>query len=400
MGDDAKEGAPVAPAYDVFLSHASEDKAAFVEPLYQALTKRGLRVWYDRTHIQWGDIFRHKMEEGLQRSRFGIVVLSPRFPKYWPQQEMSVLHTLETALGARILPIILDMTFEQVRVQFPFMAIRHALMASLGPDALAEQARALVLADKGPTPTYLNVDDQALDVRLEALYEKKAAMEATGGDTSVVIDDILTLRRKQRDGPELRAGYRMNGRYKLLEPCGRGGFATVWAAYDVQARRQVALKILHGQFASSHERIERFFRGSRFMQRLKHPHIVEIFSDKEHDDSGRPYFVMELLGGGDLWKTIQKKSLRPETLLDHVEVIAEALAHAHAQGIIHRDVKPANILLTRDGQPKLTDFDLVAAGDTTAGHGPARWGHLSTRRRRPSKTRKKQGRLPTCTGSR
>ena len=126
-------------AYDVFLSHASEDKPHFVAPLYEALVRRELRVWYDAKEIQWGDDFRHRMEEGLSQSRFGLVVLSPHFPKYWPQQELSVLHTLEAGLGqSRILPILLNMTTEMLRERFPFMAGRRCAMASEGIEVLAD----------------------------------------------------------------------------------------------------------------------------------------------------------------------------------------------------------------------------------------------------------------------
>ena len=79
--------------YDLFVSHASEDKAEFIEPLVGALEDRGLRVWYDTREIQLGDDFRRKMDEGLSESRFGVVVVSPSFRKYWPEAELSALFT-------------------------------------------------------------------------------------------------------------------------------------------------------------------------------------------------------------------------------------------------------------------------------------------------------------------
>ena len=89
--------------FDVFVSHASEDKARFVEPLVAALKERGIRVWYDFEQIRLGDDFRLRIDEGLVRSRFGVVVLSPRFFKEWPQAELSALFA-----GDRILPIRCD----------------------------------------------------------------------------------------------------------------------------------------------------------------------------------------------------------------------------------------------------------------------------------------------------
>ena len=225
-----------------------------------------------------------------------------------------------------------------------------------------------------PVPEYATEQDKKLSEALEALYERRTALESQGEDTAVVTAEIIELKRRLREGPELVPGDRVNDRYKLLSVCGRGGFATVWAAYDSRSRRQVALKILHAQFASSEERKERFFRGCRFMQRLDHPHIVKVL-EGEAEDTGRPFFVMELLRGGNLWEAIQRGDLASDTLLEHVEKVAAAVAHAHANGVIHRDIKPANILLTREGTPKLSDFDLVRAADTTGG---TRTGALGT----------------------
>ena len=94
------------PTYDLFISHAREDKAAFVEPLVQALEDRGLKVWYDAWEIRLGDDFRRKMDEGLAGCRFGVVVLSPSYGRYWTEAELSALMNQERVFGSkRILPI-------------------------------------------------------------------------------------------------------------------------------------------------------------------------------------------------------------------------------------------------------------------------------------------------------
>ena len=209
---------------------------------------------------------------------------------------------------------------------------------------------------------------------LDTLYEKLAELERTKGDTTKVNEQILKLKRELRAGPELISGDRLRGRYKLIERLGDGGFATVWKAFDVERRRHVAVKVLHGQYTSSPQRIDRFFRGARIMERLEHDHIVKVLDPKGEDD-GHRFFVMELLDGGDLSQHISAGGLSADTLLDYIEAIAVALAHAHARDIIHRDVKPANILLTGNGVPKLADFDLVRAADTTGG---TRTGALGT----------------------
>ncbi|MEM6797405.1 MAG: toll/interleukin-1 receptor domain-containing protein, partial [Acidobacteriota bacterium] len=85
--------------FDVFISHASEDKDDFVRPLVDALKARGLKVWYDEDQILLGDDFRAKMDQGLALARFGVVVLSPSFKKYWPESELSALFNQERVFG-------------------------------------------------------------------------------------------------------------------------------------------------------------------------------------------------------------------------------------------------------------------------------------------------------------
>ena len=86
------------PEFDVFVCHASEDKAELVAPLVDALKAQGVKVWYDADQIRLGDDFRLSMEKGLTRSRYGVVVVSPSFKKYWPQAELSVMFSLEAML--------------------------------------------------------------------------------------------------------------------------------------------------------------------------------------------------------------------------------------------------------------------------------------------------------------
>src|SRR5262249_30247917 len=121
-------------AYDLFVSHASEDKAEFVEPLIGVLKGRGLRVWYDSHEIHLGDDFRRKMDEGLVASRFGVVVMSPSFRKYWPETELSALFNQEYVLGEkRILPVFHGLTHAEVTRLWPLLAARAAAFSTSGP---------------------------------------------------------------------------------------------------------------------------------------------------------------------------------------------------------------------------------------------------------------------------
>jgi tetratricopeptide (TPR) repeat protein len=125
---------------DVFVSHASEDKARFVDSLVAALRDRGLQVWYDKEQIRVGDDFRRKMDEGLSKARFGVVVLSPNFFKYWPEAELSALFNQERVFDeTRILPIRLDLDRATLTARSPLLAGRADLGWELGVSVLAER---------------------------------------------------------------------------------------------------------------------------------------------------------------------------------------------------------------------------------------------------------------------
>ena len=133
---------------------------------------------------------------------------------------------------------------------------------------------------------------------------------------------------------------------------------TVYKAYDPLLARVVAVKVISGQFSSQPDLRERFFREARAVARLDHPNIVTVYDLGEQD--GLPYLAMQFLEGRDL----EHRMRSPEgmSLARKVEValsIAAGLSHAHACGIVHRDVKPANVFITDDGQIKLLDFGLA-----------------------------------------
>ncbi|MCP3964424.1 MAG: tetratricopeptide repeat protein [bacterium] len=137
--------------YDLFISHASEDKAEFVEPLVGALGDRGLRVWYDSREIALGDDFRFRMDEGLALSSFGVVVVSPSFRKYWPEAELSALFTQERVFGEkRILPVVHAMTAREVAASWPLLAARAAAYSSDGVEAVAGKINAAVRQVEAP----------------------------------------------------------------------------------------------------------------------------------------------------------------------------------------------------------------------------------------------------------
>jgi predicted Ser/Thr protein kinase len=150
----------------------------------------------------------------------------------------------------------------------------------------------------------------------------------------------------------------LSGRYRVTRLLGRGGMSAVWLARDEVLDRDVAVKMLHIRRLESAEAVERFEREARTLASLAHPGIVTVID--RGDDHGRPFIVFEYVRGRDLRERIADEGRLP--LLDALSIgeqIADALAYAHARGVIHRDVKPHNILLTPDGQPKLTDFGIA-----------------------------------------
>src|SRR6185503_10210190 len=152
------------------------------------------------------------------------------------------------------------------------------------------------------------------------------------------------------------------GPYRILEHVGAGGMATVYKAYHAAMDRYVAIKVLPQHLARDANFRARFQREARTIARLEHRYILPV-----HDvgDDDIPYFVMRYTEGGDLNGLIDRKALSVARIATIISQVAEALAHAHRQGIIHRDVKPANILISAEGDPLLTDFGIAKIYEET-----------------------------------
>lgn len=154
----------------------------------------------------------------------------------------------------------------------------------------------------------------------------------------------------------------LDGNYLLNKCVGSGGIGSVWKAYDYELRRFVAIKFLHRHLAS-HQAIERFSRGARKMAKLDHPFITKVYGNKPKTEN--PYFVMEFIDGLDLEAAVTKRMVSTAEAVEYVLQVGEALAYAHNEKLIHRDVKPSNVLIDLSRKrPRLADFDLVKADDT------------------------------------
>jgi serine/threonine protein kinase len=151
-------------------------------------------------------------------------------------------------------------------------------------------------------------------------------------------------------------------RYELVELIGKGGMSSVFKAQDGLLDRTVAIKVLHPHYTDDEEYVERFRREARAVAQLSHPNIVTVIDRGE--DEGRQYIVFEYVEGENLKQLLQRTGPMPlrDVLLLGLQM-ARALAFAHARGLVHRDVKPQNVLLNDDGQAKMTDFGIARSVD-------------------------------------
>jgi serine/threonine protein kinase len=163
----------------------------------------------------------------------------------------------------------------------------------------------------------------------------------------------------------LSAGMHL-GPYEIVSALGAGGMGEVYSARDTRLNRTVAIKILPEHLSSNPQLRERFDREAKAISSLSHPHICPL-CDVGHQD-GIDYLVMELLEGETLARRLKKGPLPPERAIDYATQIADALDTAHRRGVIHRDLKPGNIMLVKTGT-KLLDFGLakVRAAEAVAG---------------------------------
>ncbi|CAN5874832.1 N/A [soil metagenome] len=165
-------------------------------------------------------------------------------------------------------------------------------------------------------------------------------------------------------------GRLLDGRYDVRERIARGGMATVYHAVDTRLDRLVALKVMHRHLADDDAFAARFVREARAAARLNHAGVVAVFDQGE--DDGSVYLAMELVPGGTLRDLVRDEApLDPRRAVALVEQVATALAAAHAAGIVHRDVKPENVLLGGAGVVKVADFGLARALEGSAGQNTA-----------------------------
>jgi eukaryotic-like serine/threonine-protein kinase len=158
---------------------------------------------------------------------------------------------------------------------------------------------------------------------------------------------------------EVSEGAVVDQRYRLLHRLGSGGMADVWLAEDSHLQRQVALKVLHPRFAQDREFVERFRREAEAAAGLQHPNVVAVFDRGDVD--GTYYIAMQLLEGRSL-KELIDQGLTPEQAAGQVRQVLVAAGFAHRHGVVHRDLKPQNVIVDAEGKATVTDFGIARAG--------------------------------------
>ncbi|MBW8060554.1 MAG: Stk1 family PASTA domain-containing Ser/Thr kinase [Solirubrobacterales bacterium] len=171
------------------------------------------------------------------------------------------------------------------------------------------------------------------------------------------------MRDEGREGggsvPEVSEGSVIDGRYRVLRRIGSGGMADVWLADDPHLQRRVALKVLHGRFAQDREFVERFRREAEAAGGLQHPNVVAVFDRGDVD--GTYYIAMQYLEGRSL-KELIDDGLDPEQAVRLIRQVLEGAGFAHRHGVVHRDLKPQNVIVDADGKATVTDFGIARAG--------------------------------------
>jgi serine/threonine protein kinase/formylglycine-generating enzyme required for sulfatase activity len=240
--------------------------------------------------------------------------------------------------------LILDLVQLEVELRFE---------AGETPDQLEYQQR---------FPDHTDAVEAALQRGLSAGNSRSLA------DTVVRKNQGDSTHGRGRQDPEQRAVPTMVGRYRIDRVLGKGGFGQVLLAYDDELDRNVAIKIPRMDKTWTADEITSYLSEARTVARLDHPAIVPVY-DLGRTDDGLPYVVSRFIDGTDLAKRLEADPLPLQQSAELVATLASAVHYAHRQGLVHRDIKPGNILLDHQGQAYLCDFGL-ALRDVDIGHGP------------------------------
>jgi serine/threonine protein kinase len=369
----------------LLISFSPKDQALkdqLVQHLQVLVRFAGIDLW-TADQIRPGESWREKLDEALEKADVALLLISSDFlaSAFLQDVEVPKLFARREEGSVTVIPVLLRSCLWQAH---PWLGALEPLPTSqqsvasfegdgrdrVMTEVAAEIARrAGALPGRKASPKYADAETRLLSDKLAVAQARKLRLQEHGADVTELALEILDYKRRLREGGQLKAGDSLgDGRYVLLDVLGRGGFATVWRAHDSIQKKLVAIKVLHSNLAGDPVRLARFARGARVMASLTHEAVVRVLA-LGAEDAGFHYFVMELVVGGDVQNAILQGRLPRESVTSIILEVGDALAEAHDQGLIHRDVKPANILLADGDKGRLTDFDLVGAADTTGGTG-------------------------------
>ena len=247
--------------------------------------------------------------------------------------------------------------------------LRRARVEWLFPVSLRESGTEafLLLGPKRSEEPYSREDRQLLEAvtaSLSLLLDRPVPSGFTECSTCGTCYDTGSIHCSRDDGTLVKSPYARTiaGRYRFDRRLGSGGMGVVYEAFDVELKRQVAVKVIRPELLASADALARFRREARIAARLFHPGVVTVYDFGVADD-GRAYLVMELLKGRTLREELRERGrLDPRTVLDILRGVCGAVALAHENGLVHRDLKPENIFLAQSGQrqaAKILDFGLA-----------------------------------------
>ncbi len=218
--------------FDVFLSYHSPDRAA-VERLGRRLEEQGLRVWLDVWCLRPGLPWRRELEAEIERLGAAAVIVGASGIGPWQDEEIDALLQTFVDRGCPVIPVILA-DAGQTPALPPFLKSRTWVdFRQEDPDPLDRLIWGITGEEPArPVRSYPDAETRELSEALDAAYRRRAELDAAGEDTAAVVEEILDLRRRLRQGAQLKAAdYLLDDRFQLLEKIGRGGFAQVWKAF-------------------------------------------------------------------------------------------------------------------------------------------------------------------------
>lgn len=345
-----------ATSWDVFISHASEDKDSIARPLALRLQREGLRVWLDEQELILGDSLRQKIDHGLSASRWGVVILSPSFlAKEWPQAELDALLSKELNGQRVLLPVWHRISADELSRASPILASRLAIDTRRGLEAVSH---AILAAVNPSSPNHRTDTTTAGQAR---------------NFTSIWFEEDphdVWYEARQPHGSLVGATV---DRYVLREFIGFGGTGMVFRAHHRSFGREVALKIFRPIPAAYHVLTKATERAVRGLGAIRDRRIVSIldYGCLRQGDRTAPFLAYDYIRGVNLhaWASaLQQSESFWERILGTAIEVASALGVAHKTvfvgdlgfqeaGVLHADIKPSNILVEEASDaPVILDF--------------------------------------------